>query len=137
MRYLLDTNVLVHLVNKSLGHELIELRIFSTQLDKMSISAVTVWEISRMIEKAKVPTKATKALDETMSLFSVIPLNDQIAAIGGSLSGWLSNRGLTIGDRDSMIAATAMSHKLIMVTDNVREFERVPGIVVENWRKAV
>lgn len=135
MKYLLDTNVLMHWVNQSDGHDLIDFRIASTPSEKMAISAITVWEISRMVEKAKVSARSIQALLAAMSLFPVIVLDEQIAALGGSLSGRLSNLGISIGDRDSMIAATAMSRRLVMVTDNVKEFARVPGIVVENWRR--
>lgn len=67
--------------------------------------------------------------------FKVIPLTDHYAALGGSLHGYLSNKGQTIGERDSMIAGTAMALDLVMVTDNTSEFSRVPGIVIQNWRK--
>lgn len=135
MKYLLDTNVLMHWVNKSDGHDLIDFRIASMPSEKMAISAITVWEVSRMVEKAKVSARSIQALLAAVSLFPVIVLDEQIAALGGSLSGRLSNLGISIGDRDSMIAATAMSRRLVMVTDNVKEFARVPGLPVENWRK--
>jgi tRNA(fMet)-specific endonuclease VapC len=87
-----------------------------------------------MAEKAKVSTKASRALMEAIGLFAVEPLTAKIAAVGGSLHGWLSNKGQTIGERDSMIAGTALAHGHIMVTDNVRKFERVPGLQIQNWR---
>ena len=133
-RYLLDTNVLLHLVNKAQGHELIEQRLTTLNPDIIRISAITVWEISRMVERAKVPTKATKAAMATMNMFKVEPLSSVAAAVGGSLHAQLAAKGLTIGERDSMIAGIAMVNDWVMVTDNVKEFGRVPGIVVENWR---
>lgn len=133
-RYLLDTNVLLHLVNKAQGHELIAQRLTTTDPEKIRISVITVWEISRMVEKAKVPTKATKAALEAMKLFKVEPLSSLAAAVGGNLHAYLANKGLTIGERDSMIAGIAMVNDWVMVTDNVKEFGRVPSILVENWR---
>lgn len=132
--YLLDTNVITHWVNKASGHALIEKHLFTLPIASLHISAVTVWEVSRMAEKAKVSTKASRALMEAIGLFAVEPLTAKIAAIGGSLHGWLSNKGQTIGERDSMIAGTALAHGHIMVTDNVREFARVPGLQIQNWR---
>lgn len=133
-RYLLDTNVLLHVVNKANGHGLIEQRIATTQPDQIRISVLTVWEISRMVEKSKVPSKASKAAMAALTLFEVEPLTNISAAVGGNLHALLANRGLTIGERDSMIAGVALVNDLVMVTDNVREFQRVPGLSVENWR---
>lgn len=133
-RYLLDTNVLLHVVNKANGHGLIEQRIATTQPDQIRISALTVWEIARMVEKSKVPSKASKAAMAALTLFEVEPLTNISAAVGGNLHAFLANRGLTIGERDSMIAGVALVNDLVMVTDNVREFQRVPGLSVENWR---
>ena len=81
------------------------------------------------------PGKAVRAALEAMALFDVIALQASAAAYGGTLHARLANKGLTIGERDSMIAATARVNSLVMVTDNVSEFARVPGLVVENWRK--
>lgn len=137
-RYLLDTNVLVHWVNKSSGFERIEGRLTQIPKDRIFVSAVTVWEVYRMTEKAeflhKVSTRASKALMTALEMFTHISLDSQMAALGGSLHAYLAHHGKTIGERDSMIAATAMSKHLVMVTDNAKEFTRVPGIVIENWR---
>ena len=133
-RYLLDTNVLLHVVNASRGHELIRQRLAETPKGKAQISAITVWEISRMIEKAKGRTRATDAALSMMGLFEVVDLDGAGASMGGTIHAMLANKGLTIGERDSMIAGTAVMHGYTLVTDNVREFARVPGLPVENWR---
>jgi tRNA(fMet)-specific endonuclease VapC len=137
-RYLLDTNVLMHWVNKAEGFERIEERLIQIQPDRLFVSVVTMWEIYRMAAKAeykhKVSTRACKALMTALEMFTPIELDAQSAALGGSLHAYLSNQGKTIGERDSMIAATAMSKRYTMVTDNHKEFSRVPGIVLENWR---
>lgn len=140
-RYLLDTNVITHWVNKSAGYERIEEQLIQADPSQIFVSVVTVWEIYRMAEKAelthKVSTRASKALMAALEMFTPIDMDAQIAALGGSLHAYLPHGGKTIGERDSMIAATAMSGKLIMVTDNVREFSRVPGISLQNWRAPV
>ena len=133
-RYLLDTNVLLHMVNKSKGHELIAQRLARETRGHIRISALTVWEIARMIEKAKVPTKATEAALSMMGLFEVQDLDAAAASMGGHIHATLANQGLTIGERDSMIAGTALMHGYTMVTDNTKEFFRVPCLDVENWR---
>lgn len=135
-RYLLDTNVLLHLVNGAQGHENIRIRLESLEPDQLIVSAVTVWEIYRMAEKAKVSRKSIQAALAMLTLLQVEPFDADQAATGGAIHAVLSNKGLTIGERDSMIAAAALVKKCTMVTDNTKEFCRIAGLVVENWRVA-
>ena len=133
-RYLLDTNVLLHLVNKSQGHELIAHQLTTKNPQQLFISAITVWEISRMVEKRSAASpKAALAALRLMEQFQVM----RSAAVGGNLHASLANRGATIGERDSMIAGIATVHDMDVVTDNIKEFVRVPGILVHNWRENV
>lgn len=136
--YLLDTNVLMHLVNKAEGWQRIEKRLIELGSTRPFVSAVTVWEVSRLAGKSNNKTKkaAIVALQNLLTTFKVIPLTDHYAALAGSLHAYLANKGLTIGERDSMIAGTAMALDLVMVTDNTGEFSRVPGLDLQNWRKA-
>ena len=137
-RYLLDTNVLLHLVNKSKGHELIAHQLTTKTPQQLFISAITVWEISRMVEKRSAASpKAALAALRLMEQFRVTPLDARSAAVGGNLHASLANRGATIGERDSMIAGIATTNDMDVVTDNVKEFARVPGILVHNWRENV
>ena len=137
-RYLLDTNVLLHLVNKSEGHERIAHQLTINSPKQLFISAITVWEISRMVEKRSAASpKAALAALRLMEQFQVTPLDARSAAVGGNLHASLANRGTTIGERDSMIAGIATVHEMDVITDNVKEFARVPGILVHNWRENV
>lgn len=135
IRYLLDTNVLLHLVNKARGHELIARQLETTDPRQLFISAITVWEISRMVEKKSAASpKAALAALRLMEQFKVMPMDSRSAAIGGNLHAYLANHGTTIGERDSMIAGIATVHEMDVVTDNTKEFDRVPGVFVHNWR---
>ncbi|MDI9334608.1 MAG: type II toxin-antitoxin system VapC family toxin [Cytophagales bacterium] len=135
IRYLLDTTVLLHLVNKSKGYELIERRLLQMTGNTLAVSVITVWEIFRMAEKAKVPTKSSTAALVLLEKSRVIPMTTAAAALGGQLHAALANVGKTIGERDSMIAGIARTHGYILVTDNTGEFQRVPDLLIENWRK--
>jgi tRNA(fMet)-specific endonuclease VapC len=135
IRYLLDTNVLLHVVNRAKGYELIERRLVEATGGALAVSVITVWEISRMAEKAKAPTKATTTALVLLEKFRVIPMTTTSAALGGQLHGALSNSGKTIGERDSMIPGIAKANNYTLVTDNVSEFERVTGLLVENWSR--
>jgi tRNA(fMet)-specific endonuclease VapC len=134
-RFLLDTNVLLHVVNRSTGYALIEARLATSSQRSVAVSAITVWEIFRMAEKAKAPTKASKAALDMLSSFRTIPLTAQAAALAGQAHAALANIGKTIGERDSMIAGIALAHQYTLVTDNTRELQRVPGLRIVNWRQ--
>jgi tRNA(fMet)-specific endonuclease VapC len=133
-RYLLDSNVLMHVVNRARGFGFIEARLLQAKADTVLVSAVTVWEIFRAAEKGKVPGKAAAAALALLSEFKVVPLTREAAALGGSICARLAKIGLTIGERDSMIAGSAVAHGFTMVTDNIGEFGRIPGLRLENWR---
>jgi tRNA(fMet)-specific endonuclease VapC len=134
-RYLLDSNVLLHVVNRAAGYEKIVERLAIAKMGTVLVSAVTVWEVVRMAEKAKVPAKASKAAVALLEIFDVEPLAQQAAALGGAIHAALSKIGLTIGERDSMIAGIAVAGGFVLVSDNTREFSRVQGLVLENWRQ--
>jgi tRNA(fMet)-specific endonuclease VapC len=72
-----------------------------------------------------------------MAQFPVEALDKTSAAIGGNLHAALANKGIMIGERDSMIAAIALSKGFVMVTDNTKEFCRIPELPLENWRHPV
>lgn len=132
--YLIDTNVLVHWVNGSRGSDRIEQRLFGTPREHLHTSLITVYEVARMVEKARVSSRATRALEQSLGMVNVVSLNEAMAALGGSLAGTLSNKGIAISVPDSLIAATAMHTGFVLVTDNVKDFQHVPGITLENWR---
>ena len=87
-----------------------------------------------MAEKAKMPTKAGQAALALLSSFRIMPMTKQAAALGGQIHAGLSNKGQTIGERDSMIAGIALANGCILVSDNVGELQRVPELQLENWR---
>ena len=108
-RYLLDSNVLIQLVNKTPGYGLVESRLGSAQAHSVLVSAVTVWEIFRRAEMGKAPAKAAKAALAMLSEFNVVPFTREAAALGGSIYATLAKLGTTIGEQDSMIAGSAMA----------------------------
>lgn len=133
-RYLLDSNVLIHVVNRAAGHGFIEARLLSARREELLVSAVTVWEIFRMAEKGKVPSRASRAALDLLSQFTAVALTREAAALGGAIHARLAKVGMTIGEKDSMIAGVAIANGLTLVTDNTGEFSRVPGLALENWR---
>ncbi|HPI14051.1 MAG TPA: PIN domain-containing protein [Spirochaetota bacterium] len=72
---------------------------------------------------------------EFLSIFNILPFNDNDAVAFGEIKNELEKEGKLIGTMDLLLAAHAKSNKLIMVTNNKKEFERVKGLKVENWVK--
>lgn len=132
IRYLLDTNVLVHLCNEYQGWEKLAEKIENLGKDRLCVSVGTVFEVSRMAERAKMKKRVIEAVIELLSLLTVEPLKEPAAALAGSVHGWLMNRGVNVSDTDCLIAATAIHLECVLVTDDQKLFE-IPGLKLENW----
>ena len=132
MAYLLDTCVLSDFV-KGEQNTLNQLKSISPT--DLFISSLTVMEIKYGL--AINPAKAIKIqpLIETFLIsFTVLNFTSQEAEKAAEIRSILKIAGSPIGSYDVLIAATALSHNLMIVTSNVREFQRVPNLQIENWR---
>ena len=132
MGYLLDTCVVSDFV-KAEKQTLTRLK--ATAPRDVYLSAVTLMEIKYGL--AINPEKAVKIQDiiqELVSSVTIIPFGREEAEQAAQVRSLLKQAGTPIGAYDLLIAATALQHQLIAVTANVREFERVPRLRVENWR---
>lgn len=129
--YLLDTNICIYLINKK-SEKLLK-RIEMEDAYKIGISAITVAELEYGIAKSLYPEKNKTALIEFLSSFEIIPFNDIDAEVFGSIRDYLNKRGTPIGPYDLQIASQCLARELILVTNNIKEFERVPNLSIENW----
>ena len=129
--YLLDTNICIYLINKK-SEKLLK-RIEMEDAYKIGISAITVAELEYGIAKSLYPEKNKTALIEFLSSFEIIPFNDIDAEVFGSIRDYLNKRGAPIGPYDLQIASQCLARELILVTNNIKEFERVPNLSIENW----
>lgn len=132
MKYLLDTNVCVDYLTGRFPE--ITRRIQSLSPDELCVSSVVVAELRYGADKSP---KAARNHELLNVLTDEIPGRDfdgLAASIYGKVRADLEKKGRPIGPNDMLIAAHALSLKLVLVTDNVREFKRVRGLSVENWR---
>ena len=137
MKYLLDTNVLLHLANRVTGFRRIVKRI--DRLDSpedVAISAITAHEVHYQLLKAKVSKERLAALAYYLAQFKALPFNAKAAREAAVVRVYLEPAGRGIGYADSLIAGHAKALDLVCVTDNVSEFDRVPGLHVENWLRS-
>ena len=131
--YMFDTNVVSALVHLRRGFENIAQRIDDLGLEQRVVSAITLSELHTMIAKADEPQANTVRVWRVLLNFRIEDFGEHAALHVGQIRADLEPRGMKIGPLDTLIAAHARSLDAVLVTDNVREFSRVPGLTVENW----
>lgn len=133
-RYLLDTNICIYIRRRRPLHVLA--RFEQLKPREAVLSVVTCGELMYGAAKLRpIPPRATERLEEFLGLVDMLPLEADTGRRYGELRAYLESRGEMIGNHDLWIAAHALSSGLIVVTNNEREFERVPGLKIENWAK--
>jgi len=129
--YLLDINICIYTINKKPIEVLSKLKKKASK--DIFISSITVAELEHGVEKSNYPERNKVALVEFLSLFQILYYTDGDALYYGKIRSGLEKRGQIIGTMDMLIASQALSHDLILVTNNTKEFERIENIKLENW----
>ena len=129
--YLLDTNICIYIIKKKPIVVLNKLKTKSK--NDIYISSITVAELEYGVAKSNYPEKNKISLIEFLSIFNILNFDDNDAVEFGMIKADLTKKGKIIGPMDLLIAAQAKSKKLILVTNNIKEFERVIDIKIENW----
>jgi len=131
--YLLDTNICIYIIKKKPSDVLKTLKTKSK--NDIYISSITIAELEYGVAKSQFPEKNKIALIEFLSIFNILPFDDTDAVNFGIIKLELEKKGKIIGPIDLLLAAQAKTKKLILVTNNVKEFERIEGLKIENWVK--
>lgn len=131
MKYLLDTNICIHFFR---GKFNLYEKISQVGLVTCAISEITLAELVYGAENSNNLKKNIELIDELTEHITIIPIFDSIK-IYGKEKARLRKLGTMISDFDLLIGCTAVEKELIMVTENVREFERINNISIENWLK--
>jgi tRNA(fMet)-specific endonuclease VapC len=131
MSYLLDTNICIYALKERPPEVLARLRAVGPA--KVALSVITVLELRQGAEGSQQPEAAHSRLDSFLSSMQLVPFEEEDAIHGARLRAHLRRRGRPIGDFDSLIAAQALARDLILVTNNLGEFERIEGLRTENW----
>lgn len=129
MIYLLDTNICVHFLRGKFGLSNI---LAEVGFANCSISEITIAELIFGAENSSHTSKNLRAIEGFIEEMPVIPIYDSIYLYGKEKAR-LRKAGNMISDFDLLIACTAVKNELIMVTENIREFERITNIKLENW----
>ncbi len=129
-KYMLDTNICIYTIKNRPG----EVRdAFIRHQNQLCVGTVTAMELIYGAEKSAVPEKNLRVIEGFLARLTVMDYDLHAAEHTGQLRAELQKQGKPIGPYDQMIAGHARSLGLILVTNNEGEFERVPGLRVENW----
>ena len=133
MKRLLDTNVCIHLIRRRPPEVL--RRFEDYEVGEVGVSSVTAAELHYGAEKSSRPGQNLEALGAFLVPLEVVAFGPEGAATYGRIRATLEKEGTPIGPLDTLIAAHALSLGVTLVTNNVREFLRVPGLQIEDWTR--
>jgi tRNA(fMet)-specific endonuclease VapC len=132
MKYMLDTNICIYIIKKKPIQVIHTLQ--KKKIGDICISTITLAELQYGVEKSMNKVKNQFALTEFLAPVEILNFDDKAARHFGSIRAHLEKIGKIIGPFDLQIAAHALSEDLILVTNNMKEFKRVPDLKIENWQ---
>ena len=130
LRFLLDTNIAIYVIKR---RPLVALALFNQHAGSMAISSITLAELLHGAEKSQDAVRSMAVVEDFCSRLDVLPYGPKAAQHYGSIRAALERKGLPIGVNDLHIAAHARSEGLTLVSNNLREFERVDALLLANW----
>jgi tRNA(fMet)-specific endonuclease VapC len=131
MKYLLDTNICIALIRQKPASLL--QRLTSLQPGEVGISSITLAELTYGAVKSSHPEQNMSALEQFILPLDLADFDQKAAWAYGQIRASLEHSGVVIGSMDMLIAAHAISLNVILVTNNAREFQRVRGLIIEDW----
>jgi len=133
IRWILDTNACIFLIKRR-SVELSQ-RLLQCAVGEVGVSSITLSELEFGVAKSQQSARSAVALARFLAPLEVVAYDKAAAARYGPLRAHLEGRGTPIGQMDTLIAAHALALGCTVVTNDVREFRRVPGLAVEDWSK--
>ncbi len=131
MKYMLDTNVCIHMIkNKPVS---VVQKFRQHRAEDVCVSSITYAELCYGVSKSRFSERNLLALSVFLSGIRIVPFDSLAAVQFGKIRAGLESSGRPVGVMDLLIAAHALSLGLTVVTNNTREFERIPGLAVEDW----
>ena len=131
MKYLLDTNICIYAINGR--HPQLTKKLLSISPEEIAVSSVTVGELEYGAAKSNWGERTRETIRSFLANFPVVSFEEEDALLFGKNRAILEKAGMTIGILDLMIGSQGVRNDLIVVTHNTREFERIPGIRIEDW----
>jgi tRNA(fMet)-specific endonuclease VapC len=131
MKYLLDTNICIYIINKRPVSILDAIR--SKHPDDISISSITAAKLNYGAERSRSPHQNRVAILEFLIPFNLLDFDQRAASCYGKIRKTLESKGTPIGPMDLLLASQAAAYDLILVTNNIKEFKRIENLRLENW----
>jgi tRNA(fMet)-specific endonuclease VapC len=131
MKYLLDTNICIYIIKKK--PENVFKKFTEMPFGSIGVSSITLAELQYGVMKSSNPIKNQDALEKFLTPLQIFDFGHEQAIIYGKVRAELEKKGTPIGPLDTLIASHAISLNLALVTNNEREFKRIPKLLVENW----
>ena len=127
---LLDTNICIYIINERPAHVLGQFR--NHRAGEIAVSSVVAAELAYGVTKSR-SDRNRRALELFLAPLAVLPFDDRCIWTYAQVRTLLEDKGQPIGAMDMMIAAHALAEGAPLVTNNVREFSKIPGLTLENW----
>lgn len=131
MTYMLDTNICIYAMKNK--PEKVLKRLKAEINNGICISSITLAELEYGMKRSSNPVKNEQGLLRFLLPLNILPFGPSAASEYGEIRAHLQSQGTPIGPLDMLIAGHARSENMILVTNNVKEFERVPDLEIENW----
>jgi len=131
MKYLLDTNICIYIIKKR--PEKVFKKFNEEPFGTIGISSITLAELQYGVMKSSNPAKNQEALDRFITPIQIFEFGFEQTIVYGKIRAELERNGTPIGPMDTLIASHAISLNQKLVTNNEREFSRIPELQVENW----
>ena len=128
--FALDANAVIHAFQ---GKGAVASRLAAIAPSRIAIPAVALFEVERGVIRSQNAVRRRQQLSELTAVCRVLAFDDRAAQIAARIQVELERAGKQIGPLDTLIAATAMAYGVTLVTNNTREFMRVPGLLLEDW----
>lgn len=131
--YFLDTNTCIYFLNGK--YESLRVKILSTPPNEISIPAIVKAELLLGAYKSQKKKENVEKVEKFLEPFDVVPFFDLISYVYADIRNETEKAGEKVGPNDLLIASIVKFHDGILVTNNVKEFERIKGLKIENWAK--
>ncbi len=131
MKYMLDTNICIGLIRQK-PQKIIQ-RLTRCEPGEVGVSSLTIAELAHGANKSNQVEQNLSALEQFLLPIEVADFDQQASAAYGVVRAYLEREGKIIGSMDMLIGAHALSLGVILVTNNVDEFQRIPKLKVEDW----
>lgn len=130
LKYMLDTNIVIYVIKRRPPEVLAT---FNQHAGQLCISSITLAELIHGVEKSAKPDHNLRQVEDFISRLTVLKYGNKASAHYGNIRAVLERNGTPIGVNDLHIAGHARSEGVTLVTNNMKEFERVEGLRLENW----